>query len=145
MALEAYNLLSADAGVKLVHPFNAPRFRASLRTAGRRVRFADRTGAMRWLFGDVLPDEVCARQTKGGFRDVFWNRYSREFADQWEGEGADPELVEVDTLRRLWRSSQARNHFRSCTQLQAAWLARNVSGNGSARERIEQPATRIGH
>ncbi len=144
MGLAALDLLAADARVTLVHPFNAPRFRASLMRAARRERrFADRTEVMRWLFSDVLPDDVCARPTKGTFGDVFWNRHSRAFAEEWDGEGADSELVNVDVLRELWRSPEARKHFRSCTQLQAAWLVRHARRNGSDGDRVEQPASRL--
>lgn len=145
MALETFALLAAEADVKLVHPFNTPRFLASISRAASAFRFADRTRAMRWLFSDLLPDEISARSTKAGFRDVFWNRHSAEFADDWDGEGADPELVKVDVLRALWRSAEAREHFRSCTQLQAAWLARHVELTASAGDRVEESAGRLGH
>jgi asparagine synthase (glutamine-hydrolysing) len=145
MALETFDQFAADADVQLVHPFNTPRFLASLSQAARAFRFADRTWAMRWLFSGLLPDEVSARPTKAGFRDVFWNRYSSTFAQEWAGEGADPELVNVEVLQALWRSAQAREHFRSCTQLQAAWLARNVEPQSSAGDYVEQPTSRLGH
>lgn len=123
-ALQSFALLADRSGTLLVHPFHEPAFVASLARTARAFRYADRTEAMRRLFGHVLPDDICARTTKGGFRDVFWNRHAREFAGIWTGEGADPELVDVDALARIWRSEEAREHFRSCTQLQAAWLAR---------------------
>ena len=143
MALATFDVFAADVDAKLIHPFQTPRFRASLAETARSVRrFPDRTEAMRWLFSDVLPDDVCARPTKGGFRDVFWNHHSRAFAEDWDGGGADPELVKIDVLRTLWRSPQAREHFRSCTQLQAAWLARHARGNGSGGDRLEESAGR---
>jgi hypothetical protein len=145
MALETFDLLAADADVQLVHPFNTPRFLASLSRAARAFRFADRTRAMRWLFSGLLPEEVSARSTKAGFRDVFWNRYSSAFAQEWAGDGADPELVNVEVLQALWRSAQAREHFRSCTQLQAAWLASHVEAQPSAGDYVEQPTSRFGH
>lgn len=143
MAMTTFDLLAADAGAKLVHPFHTSRFRGSLAETARSLRrVPDRTEAMRWMFSDVLPDDVCARPTKGGFRDVFWSNHSRAFAEEWDGDGADPELVKVDALQALWRSPQAREHFRSATQLQAAWLARHARGKGSGRDRLEEPAGR---
>jgi asparagine synthase (glutamine-hydrolysing) len=144
MALAVFDLFAADVDAKLVHPFQASEFRASLAGAARSMRrFADRTEGMRWLFSRVLPDDVCARSTKGGFKDVFWNRHSRSFAEGWEGDGADSQLVRIDALRTLWRSPQARDHFRSCTQLQAAWLAQHARANGSGGDRVEESAGRL--
>jgi asparagine synthetase B (glutamine-hydrolysing) len=145
-ALSSFSALAADEGVDLVHPFNEPTFVAAIARAARSFRYADRTEAMRILFADVLPEEICARTTKGGFRDVFWNRHARRFGEEWNGEGADPTIVDVAALQALWRSPQAREHFRSCTQLQAAWLARHRSANGtSGSEPLEQPLDRLGH
>jgi len=56
------------------------------------------------------------------------------------------ELVDIEALRALWLSSEARDHFRSCTQLQAAWLARHAGANGiSAPERVEESSHGGGH
>ena len=146
LALASFAEIAHAAEVELIHPFSDPAFVAALAAAARSFRFADRTEAMRILFADVLPDELCARSTKGGFRDVFWNRHARQFASEWNGEGADPELVDIEALRALWLSSEARDHFRSCTQLQAAWLARHAGANGiSAPERVEESSHGGGH
>jgi hypothetical protein len=143
MALETFELIAGDFDVKLVHPFNTPRFLASIAHAAGSFRYADRTTAMRQLFGGLLPDEVSARSTKAGFRDVFWNRHSSAFAQEWTGEGPDPGLVDVGVLREIWSSPEAREHFRSYTQLQAAWLARHRAG--STPDLLEESASRIGH
>ena len=145
IGLATFDAFAADSDAKLVQPFHSPRFRAALADASRSLRrVPDRTAAMRWLFSDVLPDDVCARSSKGTFGDVFWNDHSRSFAAEWDGEGADPELVRIDVLQALWRSPQAREHFRSCLQLQAAWLAQQRRRrNGSRDDRVEQPASRV--
>jgi asparagine synthase (glutamine-hydrolysing) len=128
VALQSFGVLAAASRAQLAHPFHEPGFVASLARAARSFRYADRTEAMRRLFAHVLPEDVCARSTKGGFRDVFWNCHARDFAARWRGEGADPELVDLDVLAAIWRSDEAREHFRSCTQLQAAWLAGRAPG-----------------
>jgi hypothetical protein len=128
--------------VKLGHPFHAPGFLASFARDARRYRFADRTRAMHLLFSEVLPERLRARSTKAAFATVFWNRHSDAFAEEWEGEGADPELVRIDVLEALWRSPAALEHFRSATQLQAAWLARDALKR-SAADRGEQLASRL--
>jgi asparagine synthase len=143
MGLAAFDLFAADFDVKVVHPFHSPSFLASLARTARTFRLADRTEAMHMLFSDFLPHAVRARETKAAFTDVFWHRHSRAFAGGWEGEGADPALVKVDVLRDLWRSPEGREHFRSCTQLQASWLAGNVQ-NRSNGDRVEQPVGRLG-
>jgi len=145
MALETFDLFAAEADVKLIHPFNTPGFLAAVAQAANEFRFANRTDAMRWLFAGLLPDEISARSTKAGFRDVFWNRHCAAFVEDWNGEGADSTLVKVDVLSALWRSPEARNHFRSCTQLQAAWLARHARSQSSEGDRIEKPVSSLDH
>jgi hypothetical protein len=147
VAIASFNTLADPDGVQLVHPFNDPTFLSALARAARRFRYADRTQAMDILLSDVLPQDVRARSTKGGFRDVFWNRHAREFAAAWSGEGADPTLVDVDRLAQVWRSPEAREHFRSCTQLQASWLVKQAGTNGgaSAGDRVEDAVDRVGH
>lgn len=116
-------LLAADEGALLVHPFLDPSFLAALIEHRAFAALSDRTEAMRMLFGDVLPDDVCARTTKASFDGVFRNRYSDEFAGRFDGTGVDQTLVDVEALRSTWRSRSAPNRSRSLTQLQAAWLA----------------------
>lgn len=127
-------LLAAGEGALLVHPFLDPRFLAAMIEHRTYAALADRTEAMRMLFGDVVPDDVCARPTKASFDGVFWNHYSDEFADRFDGTGVDQMLVDVGALRSTWRSPGASNRSRSLTQMQAAWLAAEASGPGSALE-----------
>lgn len=143
LGLAALDSFAADLDVKLVQPFHSPSFLASLARTARTFRLADRTQAMHMLFSDSLPHAVRARATKAAFTDVFWNRHSRAFAGDWDGEGADPALVKVGVLRDLWRSPEGREHFRSCTQLQASWLASDGQNRSSAK-RVEQPIGRLG-
>jgi len=37
--------------------------------------------------------------------------------------------VDVEALTAIWNSDAAREHFRSCTQLQATWLARRTAAS----------------
>ncbi len=122
-----------------MHPLANTRFLAALAALPRRARFADRTTAMRAVFGDLLPDAILARETKASFDGAFWNRHSRAFAASWNGEAADPALVDADALRAEW--AQERPDARTFTLLQAAWLER---ARASGRvEHVEQPLTRI--
>lgn len=135
----SFDLLAEDAGTLLRHPLDTPRFLVALACDPNVRGLADRTEVMRRLFGSVLLDDVCSRRTKAGFKDVFWNRHSAAFAERWSGAGADPDLVDTEALRSLWTSPTARNHYRSTTQLQAAWLAEHEGAeSGSAAEDVEQ-------
>jgi asparagine synthase (glutamine-hydrolysing) len=116
-------LLADDASVDIVHPFADPRFSAALALLPKRDRFTSRTAAMRLLFGDLLPDDLLARTTKSGFDQAFWTGWSRAVAADWNGAGADPDLVDAVALRRQWSSPDP--DPRSFTLLQAAWLAEN--------------------
>jgi asparagine synthetase B (glutamine-hydrolysing) len=117
--------LAEDAGVLDVHPFLASGFSAALASLPRRGRYADRTDAMRSLFGDLLPEAVIERRTKASFDGAFWNDASRAFASEWDGSGVDTELVDVEALRTEWLSSSP--DARSYTLAQSVWLARSAA------------------
>jgi asparagine synthase (glutamine-hydrolysing) len=75
---------------------------------------------------------VCARPTKAAFDDVFWNRYTRAFLQEFDGTGVDEELVDVEALRRRWLEP-AEGRARDMVPLQAAWLAADRRrGSGAA-------------
>ncbi len=133
VGMTSLELLAADAGTLLLHPFDTHRFLDALTREPKVRGLADRTEVMRRLFGSVLPDDVCSRSSKASFNDVFWNRHSEAFAERWTGAGADPELVDIDVLRSLWTSPEARNYYLSTTQLQAAWLAERRRLDGAAQ------------
>jgi asparagine synthetase B (glutamine-hydrolysing) len=123
VGLSSLALLAAEVSVRIVHPFVDAGFAAALARLPKPQRFRDRTTAMRLLFGNLLPDEVLARSSKSGFDQAFWTDWSRAFAAEWEGEGADPGLVDVEALRQEWASPDP--DPRSFTLLQAAWLTAN--------------------
>ena len=80
---------------------------------------------LREFAGDLLPDAILARASKASFNDAFWSEHAQRFADQWSGEGVDPELVDVDKLHALWGSDERK--VLTFPLLQQAWLAENVS------------------
>ncbi len=138
--IDCLALLGADVDAQIVHPLADTRFLAALAALPRKERFADRTAAMRSIFGDLLPDAVLARDSKASFDGAFWHRHSRAFAASWDGEAADTSLVDPDALRAEW--AKERPDARTFTLLQAAWLERTRSSGGV--EHVEQPLTRIG-
>jgi asparagine synthetase B (glutamine-hydrolysing) len=77
VAMSSVNLLAADENVRCRHPLADAKFSAALAALPRSRRFVDRTGAMRSLFSDLLPDDVLARPSKATFDGAFWNRHSQ--------------------------------------------------------------------
>jgi len=128
LGIRSLDLLAADEGAQVSHPFLDARFLGALTPGGGNV---DRDTAMLALFAELLPPGVLTRATKASFDRVFFTRHSRTFANGWDGTGADRGYVDVDRLRATWASPTPVPQ--SFMQLQAAWLA--VSG----AKRVEQP------
>ncbi|QBI20274.1 hypothetical protein ER308_12320 [Egibacter rhizosphaerae] len=105
--------------VEYIHPFLEPRFLESLARAGGPTSLGPRSEAMTSLFSDLLPRAVLRRRTKASFNPVVHGRFSREFAEQWDGSGVDERLVDLDRLHEEWRSPAPNG--RTHALLQAAW------------------------
>jgi hypothetical protein len=118
--LASLAVLARDADVHVFHPFFDPRFLAAL---AAKPRSRSRSDAMGEHFGDVLPAEVLRRSTKARFDEVLWAGDSRRFVEDWQGEGVDPDLVDVEWLRTDWRSAEP--DTQTVTLLQSAWLTRD--------------------
>jgi asparagine synthase (glutamine-hydrolysing) len=123
-------LLATDAGASIAHPLVEPAVLAALAALPPPERFVRRRDAMAMLVGDLLPEDLVHRKTKASFDQAFFNADSRAVAAAWDGEGVDPELVDVEALRAMWSSPEP--DARTFTLLQAVWLA------SGARE-LEQP------
>jgi asparagine synthetase B (glutamine-hydrolysing) len=106
--------------VQVVTPFASPEFLAAVRATLPPTGFRSRTGAMRDLFGDLLPTELTARPTKAKFNEVFWGEQTKSFVLRWDGSGVPHELVDVERLRAAWSSPQPSLHSQAL--LQSAWL-----------------------
>jgi asparagine synthetase B (glutamine-hydrolysing) len=122
ICLDSLGVLAGDHDVALAHPFHDAHFLAALASLARRERPASRTEAMRMLVGDLLPEPVLSRSTKARFDSVFWTEHSRELVADWQGEGVDPSIVDVDRLRAEWASPTPEAH--TFTLLQSVWLTR---------------------
>lgn len=136
--LRSLAVLAADEDVRLVHPLAQRSFASSLARLPRTKRFATRDEAMRLIAGDVLPEPVRKRVSKASFDDVFFNRHSRRFVADWDGEGLDPSLVDREALRTMWSSNVP--DPRSFTLLQSLKLDRELS----AANRVDQAVDRFG-
>lgn len=113
--------LGADAGAHVAQPFLEPSVLAAAASRFGPRGPADRTTAMRVVFGDVLPEPVLARHSKARFDAAFFAGHSRAFAAAWTGAGVDRALVDPQRLARVWNAVQP--DPRSFSLMQAAWLA----------------------
>jgi asparagine synthetase B (glutamine-hydrolysing) len=122
VSLGSLGVLASGHRVTLAHPFHDTRFLAALAALPRERRPESRTEAMRMLVGDLLPEPVLSRSTKARFDDVFWTEHARALVADWNGEGIDEEIVDVDRLRAEWSSPRPEAH--TFTLLQSVWLTR---------------------
>lgn len=107
--------------VDYFYPFLDERFASALGRLGGWRGVGTRTEAMRMLVGDLLPDAILRRGTKARFNAVLFGGATRRFVEDWSGDGVDHRLVDVEVLRRIWRSENP--HARTAALLQSAWLA----------------------
>ena len=93
------------------------------------------------LVGDLLPGALLNRSTKARFDQVFWTEHSRELVADWQGEGVDPEIVDLDRLRAEWASPTPEAH--TFTLLQSVWLTRARAAGRLPRGSDSQPRGRL--
>jgi hypothetical protein len=140
LGLAALDALAADRRVLIVHPFADLAFLDALGQSGALDVTGDRVRSLRAVFGDLPPADLLERATKASFDEVFWNRHSRAFAAEWEGDGVDASLVDHDVLGELWTSSEPPTG--TYTLLQHAWLAARRTPE-SARQDLDEPSARL--
>jgi asparagine synthase (glutamine-hydrolysing) len=107
----------------LRHPLTEGLVLATLARETGRGGFVNRTAAMEYLVGDLLPVDLLARSTKALLTGVFWNRHASAFAASWNGTGIDPDLVDIDVLRQMWTATDSLPNAGTYSLLQSAWLA----------------------
>lgn len=115
------SIIAAVYNVQRVDPFLDPRFVRALGHSASMLGFADRTEAMTFVAGDLLPSSLLSRRTKGAYNRAFFTKISRSFAEGWDGSGVDEELVDPHALKRAWLKPLP--PAPSGTLLQAAWMA----------------------
>lgn len=114
-------LLAEQCGANVVHLFMDPSFLSSLAKSNGPSGFRDRTTSLKELFSDLVPEALLERRDKPVFH-LYWGELSRRFADEWRGEGVDPDIVDHDRLWSEWHSPYP--SFMTALLLQSAWLAR---------------------
>jgi len=119
VGIRSLDVLAGDWNVEMHHPLLDATFVGTLASLPRRRRFAGRTEALKWLFGDLLPAGLESRDSKAVFTETLWGAPSRAVAAGWDGSGVDPEIVDVEALRRRWQMDGAIGPH---SLLQSVWL-----------------------
>jgi asparagine synthase (glutamine-hydrolysing) len=132
-ATASFELTANDTDVLLVHPLLSWQVWAEIAYASQPLGFVTRTEGMRRLFGELLPDEICARGSKARFDQAFWSAPTREYARSWDGTGVPDEWIDPTALANHWRGD--RPLANSSVLLQACWLA--------SMDGVQQPAEHV--
>jgi hypothetical protein len=133
IGIDLLRRLGAEVRVEICHPLIDAAFTNAL------SQFPAHRGTTSALFGDLLPAELLARPTTSTHKDGFWGSHSRELVEAWQGEGADPGLVDVEALRLQW--SQPRPDPRTFLLLQSVALAReSPMANSFVASAVSRPA-----
>ena len=120
LGLGNFDLLAADAGAAVAHPLLDPRFLAALAAAGGRFGWTDRGDAMEALFHGALPAPLLRAPRRLASTAPSGARESRALARSWDGEAADPAVVDPGALTREWAKQEPDAH--TYLLLQATWL-----------------------
>jgi asparagine synthase (glutamine-hydrolysing) len=132
-------LLAAEHGTALCEPLLDPDFVASLSAVAGSLGFPGRTRAMRAVFGRLLPDELLARSTKAYTTSMVFGPWSRQFIEQWPGDGVDQTLVDSIALQRAWAADSP--PIGTMLLLQQAWL--RVAGPAETQAIRHSPGERL--
>jgi asparagine synthetase B (glutamine-hydrolysing) len=124
LGIEALRRIASGLLVEVRHPFADAGFAAALAAVAPDARNQGRE----ILFQNALPVELIQRCTRSHFDHVFWSEHSRELAARWNGEGVDPELVDLEALRQEWQGP--RPDARTFMLLQQIALSDEPAGAG---------------
>jgi asparagine synthase (glutamine-hydrolysing) len=118
-------------GIEHTSPLLDPDVVHALARDGGILGRGDRTVVLRRLVPDLLPDVVLARTSKVAFQTAYMGRHTWTFAKNWNGDGLDPALVDVDLLRASWLNEEP--NALTFALAQAAWVA-TLGGHPPARK-----------
>jgi hypothetical protein len=96
LGIESLRRLGAELRVEVCHPLIDPSFSKALGALPPHRRSATR------LFGDLLPRELLALRAAPPCENNLWRSHSRGLVENWQGEGVDTGLVDIELLRREW-------------------------------------------
>lgn len=118
-------LLGVAEDVEMLHPLCEPEVLCAVARAWGHSGPPSRRVAIQSLGGELLPPGVIERSDKSWFDRVFWTSHARRVSRAWNGQGLDPELVDVTGLHREWSRDPATPFV--YTLLQSVWLASQAS------------------
>lgn len=111
---------ASKQGTRFISPFLEPDVAQAFASEAGRLGFRNRAEALALVCEDLLPADILERRSKAEFNATFFNRHTREFAEQWTGTGVDHHLVDAQVLKETWLGSN-HNALSACL-LQSAWL-----------------------
>ena len=112
-------ILALGSGTTFSSPLLSGDFVQSLAADGGVLGRGDRGVVLRNLVSDLLPEEVLMRSDKVTFNGCYMSQHTRRFAEQWNGDGVDHELVDAELLRQEWLSEWP--SAMTAALLQQAW------------------------
>lgn len=131
---QSFAKLTDDYDVAIETPYGSREFLGALARAGGRLGWGGAEEFRQHFDSRILPAfEPSQRpQPEGQQRsdagagppadpgpDPMWGPAARAFAESWNGEGLDPELVDGERLREAW----LQNNHQGALLLHSAWLA----------------------
>jgi asparagine synthetase B (glutamine-hydrolysing) len=134
MGAAALSRVGDHYGVRVRNPLLDEGFVNALAAELGPVGPRNRSGAMRHLAADLLPEVVLGRDTKAVFASLVWGPRFRQFVADWSPAELDPALrrmVDPEVVRQAW--SQERPVFSSMMLVQHAWLRAR-----SARRQLDE-------
>ena len=121
VVIRSLGVLAQNEDVAIEHPLTEPAV-ASAILADPELAFADRARRLETILGDLLPAELYRRRTKASFNRALFGSHARELVALWDGDGADPRIVDREALRAEWLEDVPDG--RSYLLLQSVWLER---------------------
>ncbi len=121
-------LIATDHNVQFVAPFSSGRVMHALADDIGRVGFANRSAAVKHLFGHLVPKATIERRTKASFSGPLVGASTRAFAAVADPTGlVSEQWVNFGELRRAWHQDQV--DIRSLPVLQICWLDSHRRGS----------------
>jgi hypothetical protein len=114
--------IGRDDDVEVISPFLDPDVMAALASDGGWAGFVDRADALARFVGDLLPRAILERTSKALFTRALRSEATTMLVGEWNGEGVDSSLVDVEQLRTVWQSEAP--DARASLLLQQVALAR---------------------
>jgi hypothetical protein len=92
---------AAESGAELLSPMQAPTVLAALARRYGWVAPTSRSAAYREIAGELLPEALLQRTSKGVASSSFVGPHTRAWLEAWDGDGPDAAEVDGREVRRL--------------------------------------------